>query len=204
MKIQTTTQLVNNKLIQSLTTDSPQLPVSALTVALNGGKTTGVFQNRSDLCFNRQLDEEVQHRQRVRKADGLERQGDRRREAGRRSRRLRAECDQRRVSRPTGTTPKLTVTTRRHPDSPKMKELTVTLGSNLSLVRSKLDNSSGSVAALGAKSFEYVDRHTLKVTGLPSGGASRVTPRLRDGATASASARFPCCGVARAVASTSR
>ena len=51
VKIRTTTSLVNNTQIQSLATDSPQLPVSELRIALNGGKTTGVFTNRKDLCF---------------------------------------------------------------------------------------------------------------------------------------------------------
>ena len=51
MKIQTKTTLINNKRIQSLVLNAPQLPVSELRVALNGGRTTGVFLNRQDLCF---------------------------------------------------------------------------------------------------------------------------------------------------------
>ena len=181
VKIQTSTQLVNNKLIQSLTTDSPQLPVSALTVALNGGKTTGVFQNRSDLCFNGSSTSKFNTVNAFAKLTGWNNKAT----ADAKLNVAVAGCGPgvtSGLSRPTGSKPKLTVTTRRHPDSPKMKELTVTLGSNLSLVRSKLNQSSGSVAALGGSSFKYVNRHTLQVTGLPSGGASRVTLRLRDGA----------------------
>lgn len=180
VKIQTTTQLVNNRLIQSLTTDSPQLPVSALTVALNGGKTTGVFQNRSDLCFG-SSEAKFNTVNAFAKLTGWNGKAT----ADAKLDVAVAGCGPgvtSGLSRPTGSRPKLTVTTRRHPDSPKMKELTVTLGSNLSLVRSKLNQSSGSVAALGGSSFKYVNRRTLKVTGLPSGGASRVTLRLRDGA----------------------
>ncbi len=51
VKIQTKTTLINNKRIQSLVLNAPQLPVSELRVALNGGRTTGVFLNRQDLCF---------------------------------------------------------------------------------------------------------------------------------------------------------
>ena len=51
VKIQTKTTLINSKRIQSLVLNAPQLPVSELTVALNGGRKTGVFQNRENLCF---------------------------------------------------------------------------------------------------------------------------------------------------------
>src|SRR5207247_11153521 len=36
--------------IQSITTNTAQLPISELRVSLNGGRNTGVFLNRSDLC----------------------------------------------------------------------------------------------------------------------------------------------------------
>ena len=51
MKVQTKTSLVNRKQIQSLVLNAPQLPVSDITVTLNGGRKTGVFLNREDLCF---------------------------------------------------------------------------------------------------------------------------------------------------------
>ena len=50
VKIQTKTTLVNNKAIQSLVLNSPQLPISEFRIGLNGGKN-GVFLNRQDLCF---------------------------------------------------------------------------------------------------------------------------------------------------------
>ena len=50
VKIQTKTTLVNNKPIQSLVLNSPQLPISEFRIGLNGGKN-GVFLNRQDLCF---------------------------------------------------------------------------------------------------------------------------------------------------------
>jgi hypothetical protein len=181
IKIQTSTQLVNNRLIQSLTTDSPQLPVSELRVALNGGKSTGVFQNRSDICFNGSSTSKFNTVSAFAKLTGW---------SGKATADTKLDVNvagcgpgvEGKLSKPTGSKPKLTVTTRRHPDAPKFKELTVSLGKNLRLVRSKLDNSSGSVAALGDESFEYVDSRTLRITNLPSGGASRVTLRIRDGA----------------------
>jgi hypothetical protein len=53
VKIQTKTTLINNKRIQSLVLNAPQLPVSELRVALNGGRNTGVFLNRQDLLLER-------------------------------------------------------------------------------------------------------------------------------------------------------
>ena len=63
VKIQTKTTLVNNKAIQSLVLNSPQLPISEFRIGLNGGKN-GVFLNRQDLCFRGDSDVEVQRRQR--------------------------------------------------------------------------------------------------------------------------------------------
>jgi len=51
VKLQTSTTLINGKQIQSLILNAPQLPISEFTVALNGGRKTGVFLNRQDLCF---------------------------------------------------------------------------------------------------------------------------------------------------------
>ena len=51
VKIQTTTAAGQQQADPVARDRRPQLPVSELTVALNGGRTTGVFQNRSDLCF---------------------------------------------------------------------------------------------------------------------------------------------------------
>ena len=62
VKIQTKTTLINNKRIQSLVLNAPQLPVSELRVALNGGRTTGVFLNRAGPLLQGQLDLEVQQR----------------------------------------------------------------------------------------------------------------------------------------------
>ncbi len=181
IKIKTRTQLVNNRIIQSLASNTPQLPVSELTVALNGGKTTGVFQNREDLCFRGSSSSRFNTVSMFAKFEGWN-------GVSTADSKLQADINgcgpgvTGDLSQPTGSEPKLTVKTTKHPDAPNMKELTVKVSSNLSFVRSRIDESSGSASALGGGAFEYVDSHTVKVTGLPSAGASKATLRLRDGA----------------------
>jgi hypothetical protein len=181
VKIQTTTQLVNGKQIQSLATNTPQLPVSELTVALDGGKNTGVFQNRSNLCFNGDSTSEFNTVNAYAKFEGWNGKTT----ADTKLSAHVAGCGpgvSNKLSHPTGTRPKLTVKVEKHPGDPNVKELTVKLSRNLSLVKSKLGNSSGSASRLGGDSFDYVDSHTLEVSALPSAGASKVTLRLRNGA----------------------
>jgi hypothetical protein len=181
VKIQTKTQLVNGRQIQSLATNTPQLPISELTVALDGGKTTGVFQNRSDLCFRGSSTSKFNSVNAFAKLGGWNGKSTA-------DTKLSAQvvgCGpgvSGKVSGPTGSSPKLTVKTEKHPGDPNIKELTVKLSRNLSLVRSRLDNSSGSASRLGGEAFDYVNRRTLKVSGLPSAGASKLTLRLRRGA----------------------
>ncbi len=181
VKIQTKTQLVNGRQIQSLASDTPQLPISELTVALDGGKTTGVFQNRNDLCFRGSSTSKFNTVNAFAKFDGWNGKSTA-------DTKLSAQvvgCGpgvSGRLSGPTGSKPKLTVKTEKHPGDPNIKELTVRLGRNLSLVKSRIDNSSGSASRLGGESFDYVNRRTLKVTGLPSTGASKLTLRIRNGA----------------------
>jgi hypothetical protein len=181
VKIQTKTQLVNGKQIQSLATDTPQLPISELSVALDGGKTTGVFQNREDLCFRGSSTSKFNSVNAVAKLVGWNGKstGDTKISA------QVAGCGpgvSGKLSGPTGSKPKLTVKVEKHPGDPNIKELTVKLSKNLSLVRSKVDNSSGSASRLGGESFDYVNRRTLKVTGLVTAGASKLTLRVRNGA----------------------
>jgi hypothetical protein len=181
VKIQTKTQLVNGRQIQSLASDTPQLPISELTVALDGGKTTGVFQNRNDLCFRGSSTSKFNTVNAFAKFDGWN--GKSTADA-----KLSAQvvgCGpgvSGKLSGPTGSKPKLTVKAEKHPGDPNIKELTVKLGRNLSLVKSRIGNSSGSASRLGGESFDYVNRRTLKVVGLPSTGASKLTLRIRKGA----------------------
>ena len=51
MKIQTQTTLVNNKAVQSLVLNVPQLPISRVTDRPERRPKNGVFLNREDLCF---------------------------------------------------------------------------------------------------------------------------------------------------------
>ena len=62
VKIQTKTTLINNKRIQSLVLNAPQLPVSELRVALNGGRNTGRVPEPPGPLLQGQLDVEVQQR----------------------------------------------------------------------------------------------------------------------------------------------
>jgi hypothetical protein len=183
VKIRTTTSLVNNTQIQSLATDSPQLPVSELRIALNGGKTTGVFTNRKDLCFKSGSTSEFRTVNAVSKLEGWngKNTGDVKFAAAI------LGCGpgvSGRLTGATGSRPRLTVTVNKHPDAPNFKELEITLGDNLRLVKSKL---SGGVtgtasAALGGTSFSYVSKQKLKVSGLPASGNATVTIRLSRGA----------------------
>ena len=127
--------LVNNKAIQSLVLNSPQLPVSEFRIGLNGGKN-GVFLNRQDLCF------QGDSRSKFNDVSGLVKDyghnGTTTAEA-----KLKAKVNgcgpgvSGQISGATGSRPSVRLTSTKHPDAPNFKELTVTLGDNLSLVKSK-------------------------------------------------------------------
>ncbi len=181
VKVQTKTTLVNGKVIQSLVTNAPQLPVSELSVALNGGRKTGVFQNRQDLCFKGDSTTKFNSVAGLVKAYGWNGKN---------------TADDKLTATVLGcgpavkpklrsakrARPSLTVTTTKHPDAPNMKELTVTLSSNLSLSRSRLDSGGSATATATSASVAYVSRHKFRVSGLPSAGAATVTVRLSKGA----------------------
>jgi hypothetical protein len=184
VKVQTTTQLVNGKQVQSLVLGTPQLPVSELTVALNGGKSTGVFQNRSNLCFQGDSTSKFNAVNALVKFYGWN---------GKNSSDTKVAAKvigcgaavKGSLSNAIGGSPRLKITATKHPDAPNMKDLTVSLGRNLSLVKSKLQRGgtgTASAITLGGQSFEYVNRHQFKVTGLPSSGSPAVTVSLRKGA----------------------
>lgn len=180
VKIQTTTQLVGGRQVQSIASNTPQLPLSELTVALDGGKTTGVFQNRSDLCFSGSSTSKFNTVNAFAKFDGWNGKST----ADTKFSAQVVGCGpgvSSKLSYPTRPEPKLTVKIEKHPGDPNVKELTVKLSRNLSLVRSAIDKSSGSVSALGGEAFSYVDRQTLKVT-LPGAGVNKATLRVRGGA----------------------
>lgn len=183
VKIRTTTSLVNNTQIQSLASDSPQLPVSELRIALNGGKTTGVFTNRKDLCFKHNSSSEFRKVNAVSKLEGWngKNTGDVKFAA------TILGCGpgvSAKLSGATGSRPKLTVTVDKHPDAPNAKELELTLSDNLKLVKSKLSGGATGTAAadLGGTSFTYLSSKKLKVGGLPATGSAKVTITLSRGA----------------------
>ena len=183
VKIRTTTSLVNNTQIQSLATDSPQLPVSELRIALNGGKNTGVFTNRKDLCFKGGSSSEFRKVNAVSKLTGWngKNTGDVKFAASV------LGCGPGVSARLTGATssrPRLTVTVEKHTDAPNLKELELTLSDNLRLVKSRLSSGATGTAAvnLAGANFSYVSSKKLKVTGLPAAGTGKVTIRLSRGA----------------------
>ena len=138
VKIQTKTTLINNKRIQSLVLNAPQLPVSELRVALNGGRNTGVFLNRQDLCFRGNSASKFNSVDSIVKFYGHN---------GKNS--SDATFDAKvngcgpgvtgSISGATSIRPSVRVKVQKHPDSPNFKELTVTLSDNLSLVKSRVD-----------------------------------------------------------------
>jgi hypothetical protein len=170
VKIRTTTSLVNNTQIQSLATDSPQLPVSELRIALNGGKNTGVFTNRKDLCFKSGSSSKFRKINAVSKLTGWN---------GKNTGDVKFAASvlgcgagvSARLSGATRSRPSLRVTVQKHPDAPNMKEIELTLSSNLKLVKSRLSGD-----------FSYVSSRKLKVTGFPAAGSAKETIRLPKGA----------------------
>jgi hypothetical protein len=177
--VKTSTTLINNKQIQSLVLNAPQLPISDITVALNGGRNTGVFLNRQDLCFK------GDSTTRFNKVTGTsELYGWNGKET------TDAKIDatvlgcgpavKPKLKSAKKKRPSLTITVPKHPDAVNMKELSVTLSDNLILSKSRLDR--GSASASASADLEYVGKHKLKVTGLPAAGSGKVTIRLRKGA----------------------
>ncbi len=178
VKIQTHTTLINNKAIQSLVLNAPQLPITELRVALNGGRNTGVFLNRQDLCYRGNSSSKVNDVTGLVKFYGHN---------GKNTSDLKVDAKVNgcgpgvtgRISGATGARPSVRVSVKKHPDSPNFKELLVSLSNNLSLVESKVDGgASGSANA----SFEVVDRRTLRVYGLPAAGEDAFTLTLAKGA----------------------
>ena len=174
--IQTQTKLVNNKAIQSLVLNSPQLPVSDFKVALNGGRKTGVFQNRESLCFKGNSTSRFNDVSGLLKSYGHN--GVTTAET-----KLKAKINgcgpgvSGAISGAIGSRPSVRIKAQKHPDAPNFKELTVTLGDNLSLVKGRFAGASASAGDL-----EYVNQRSFKVTGLPADGEDTVDIRLRRGA----------------------
>jgi hypothetical protein len=176
VKIQTKTTLVNNKAIQSLVLNSPQLPISEFRIGLNGGKN-GVFLNRQDLCFRGNTGSKFNDVSGLIKDYGHN--GTTTSET-----KLKAKVNgcgpgvDGSISGATGSRPSVRINVPKHPDAPNYKELTVTLSTNLSLVKSRF----GSGASVSAGDVEYTGKRSFKVTGLPAAGEDTVTIRLRSGA----------------------
>jgi hypothetical protein len=169
-KVVTKTSFVNRKQIQSLVLNAPQLPVSDITVALDGGRKTGAFLNREDLCFKGNSTTRFNSVTGLIKSYGWnEKQtGDQKYTATVNGCGPAVKAG---LHSATGSRPSLAVTVTKHPDAPNFKKLELTLGKNLTLVKSKLGSS-----------LHYVSSHKLEVTRLPGAGATHFTIRLRNGA----------------------
>ena len=178
VKIQTKTSLIGSKRIQSLVLNAPQLPVSELRIALDGGRTTGVFQNRADLCFRGKSTSKFNDVSSIVKFYGHN---------GKNS--SDTTFDARvngcgpgvtgSISGATSIRPTVRLDVQKHPDAPNFKELRVTLSNNLSLVEGKVG---GGVTGAPDATFDYIDPHTLQVSGLPAAGEDAITLSLHDGA----------------------
>jgi hypothetical protein len=180
VKVQTSSSIVNRTQLQSLVLNAPQLPVSELTIALNGGSKTGVFVNREDLCFKGNSKTKFNSVTGLVKSYGWngKQTGDEKYRA------VVNGCGpavKARMSRATSQ-PILRTTISKHPDSPNLKSLEIILGKDLAISKPRLRRN-GSVSASGARgSLQFLSAQRLRVSGLPAGGASKVTIRLRAGA----------------------
>ncbi len=176
VKVQTKTSIVNGKQIQSLVLNAPQLPVSDITVAMNGGRKTGVFLNREDLCFKGNSTTKFNSVTGLVKSYGWNgtQTSDQKYTA------VVNACGPAVKSTLAHATsqPTFSATVTKHPNAPNFKELEVTLSKNLSLSRARLDGG-GSASAAGA-SPEFVSSHKFRVIGFPAAGAGEVTIRLRN------------------------
>jgi hypothetical protein len=171
VKVQTKTALVNSKQIQSLVLNAPQLPVSDITVALNGGRKTGAFLNRQDLCFKGNSTAKFNSVTGLVKSYGW----NGKQTADQRYTAVVNGCGpavKAGLKRVTGSRPIFSATVTKHPDAPDFKALEVTLGKNLSASR----------ARFAGPELEFISRHKFRVTGLPAAGVDNLTIRLRGGA----------------------
>jgi len=175
VKVQTKATLVNNKAIQSLVLNAPQLPISEFRIGLNGGKN-GVFLNREDLCFRGDSTSKFNDVSGLIKDYGHN--GTTTTET-----KLKAKVNgcgpgvKGRISSATSSRPVVGLDIDKHPDSPNFKELLVTLGDNLSLVKSRFSS-----AAASDGNLKYVSKHSFRVTGFAAAGETDVAVQLRRGA----------------------
>jgi len=152
--------------------------VSELRVALNGGRTTGVFLNRQDLCFKGDSTAKFNDVTSLVKDYGHN---------GKNTSDMTVKAKVNgcgpgvsgSISDAQGSRPSVRLSVDKHPDAPNFKELTVSLSNNLSLVESKFDDG---VSGSSSAPIEYVNSRTLRVYGLPSAGVDDFTLRLRKGA----------------------
>jgi hypothetical protein len=184
VKLQVSSKFVNGNQIQSITSDAPQVPITELSLGLNGGRAAGVFQARKDLCFRqgstsrfRDVMGEYSFVGWNGKASG--------------TKKVRGTVEgcgpavTAKLTGATGSRPSLVVTAKAHPDSPAMSRATLRLGNGLRASCKRLRNGAGGSASannpLSRSAFRCVNSRTIRVT-LPKPGARNVTVRLRRGA----------------------
>jgi hypothetical protein len=175
VKVQTRTSLINNKRIQSLVLNAPQLPVAELTVALDGGRK-GLFLNRQDLCFRGVSTTKFNDVTALSKLYGWN---------GKQTvdEKIRATvlgCGpavKAEIRGAKSRRPEANIAVINHPDAVKMKALAVRLSRGIALSKRGLSRSK--VPASARATLEYVNRHSFRVTGLPAAGVGSVTIRLR-------------------------
>ena len=182
VKLQVSNKFVNGKQIQAVTSDAPQLPITELSLGLHGGKTTGVFQSRNDLCFKDGSTTKFRDVKGQYSFTGWNGKAT----ATQTVRGTVNGCGPAvspSLSGATGSKPSLKVSVKVHPDSPAMKELTLKMENGLSLSCKHLKSGAGGTASannpLKQSAFKCVNSHTLKVK-LPTPGARNVSVRLQN------------------------
>ncbi len=165
VKLQVSSKFVNGNQIQSITSDAPQVPITELTLGLNGGRTGGVFQARKDLCFRqgstsqfRDVMGEYSFVGWNGKATG--------------TKKVRGSVEgcgpavSPSLSGATGSKPSLKVSVKAHPDSPAMKEVTLKMEDGLSMsckrVRSGVGGTASANNPLKQSDFRCVNSRTLE------------------------------------------
>ena len=136
VKIQTKTTLVNNKAIQSLVLNCAAAADLGVPHRPQRRQERRVPEPPGPV-LQRRLDVEVQRRQRPHQGLRPQRHHHQRGEAEGEGQRLRPGVSGK-ISSATSSRPSVRLNVDKHPDAPNFKELTVTLGDNLSLVKSRI------------------------------------------------------------------
>lgn len=180
IRIDVTTEIVNNTQIKSTVAGLPQLPIGSFNLGLYGGPKS-LFVNRSNLCFESGSTSKIKSIQSAVTASGYNGSGVS----------TQAGVDVRgcqpgvsaRLTRAQSANPRLRVTVDRYPTGEKINRLKIRLPKSMRLVPKKIKGASGRTAArIKKSSFRIRGLRTLEVRNLPDGSVRKVTVVLSKGA----------------------